>query len=314
MLTWDAATQQQQAQASNSAIYLRDSSGFAGGWNPFGSSSSSSSSGGSNGNFNGFDPPAPPSSPPPARDGSSASTTAQQHGQGYTMSAGNDGSGSSGGSSSGGDASGGSSTGSQAWSIFNPYASLSGPSSASSSGALAAGGLPSHGQAAAYQRADPTRGGAAALHPLMSRALSIPSAARKPEFCFRHGAYGIPKRHPLALPPKKKQRSRREGGGGGAMSMLSAAADFLTGPQVVMHEIPPPPQQQEAEAAAAETAEGASQAQRNTDGSNRKGSARLKVREKRQADSGSAAEHTSGRGRLLPQAGESRRSCAILST
>lgn len=69
----------------------------------------------------------------------------------------------------------------------------------------------------------------------MARAISIPRA-RKPDFTFSHGAYGIPKRHPLALPPKRKAKKQ---GSGGAMSMLSAAADFLAGPQVPMEEVKP---------------------------------------------------------------------------
>lgn len=104
-----------------------------------------------------------------------------------------------------------------------------GPSSASS-GALSA----RSDRNGAHQRAPaaPHPG----LPPLWARAFSIPRAPRRPSFTFDHGAYGIPKRHPLAGPSSAQRRNgkgkERAKGGSSAGSMLAAAADFLAGPQV----------------------------------------------------------------------------------
>lgn len=73
------------------------------------------------------------------------------------------------------------------------------------------------------------------LPPHWARTFSLPPRhPRKPAFCFEHGAYGIPKRHPLAaLPSSSKGRAKRTNSNQstGAAGMLAAAADFLTGPQ-----------------------------------------------------------------------------------
>uniref|UniRef100_V5GI75 Protein phosphatase n=1 Tax=Kalmanozyma brasiliensis (strain GHG001) TaxID=1365824 RepID=V5GI75_KALBG len=68
--------------------------------------------------------------------------------------------------------------------------------------------------------------------PLWTSSFASPKH-RRLQYCFEHGAYGIPKRHPWAAvrgngkrvqpaPPKPAARS-------GAVGMLAAAADFLTG-------------------------------------------------------------------------------------
>ena len=213
--TWEQALQQ-----GISSVYLRDvgSGGGLGGTNPFGSNSNSSASG--NGGFRppggrSFDSSAP-YSPSPKDTGSQS----QSHHLIPTETSG-DGSGGSGSQS-------GPSSSTYQIGTFSAYPT--GPS-ASSSGALM--GHVSPGQAQVFQRADPPSG--PSLNPLMARAISIPRA-RKPDFAFSHGAYGIPKRHPLALPPRRKAKKE---GSGGAMSMLSAAADFLAGPQVPMQEVKP---------------------------------------------------------------------------
>lgn len=76
------------------------------------------------------------------------------------------------------------------------------------------------------------------LPPHWARTFSLPPRhPRGPAFCFEHGAYGIPKRHPLAaLPSSSKGKAKRtnnnqSSGGTTAVGMLAAAADFLTGPQ-----------------------------------------------------------------------------------
>lgn len=60
-----------------------------------------------------------------------------------------------------------------------------------------------------------------------------------PLFEFRHGAYGIPKRHPLAIAGQSKAKAGpRPRATPAPRGMLAAAADFLTGPPPLA---PPPP-------------------------------------------------------------------------
>lgn len=68
-----------------------------------------------------------------------------------------------------------------------------------------------------------------------------------PLYEFRHGAYGIPKRHPLAAQqqaPKKRASANSSTGRG----VLAAAADFLAGP------VPPPPPPRPSSSSAAQPA------------------------------------------------------------
>ncbi|UZJ57006.1 hypothetical protein CBS101457_006326 [Exobasidium rhododendri] len=86
-----------------------------------------------------------------------------------------------------------------------------------------------------------------------SKAFNVPRSSKRHDFMFEHGAYGIPKRHPLSsirsggsVSSKGKskdssaQRERQSPGQDAvptskvqaAAEMLAAAADFLTGPQM----------------------------------------------------------------------------------
>ena len=212
LLTWE--------QTNTPVIQLRDLSGGENGssfTNPFGAGSGP----GNNGGNGGFRPPvsvfdfSPQSSLPPDSGASFSSvSTSTSHG----------------GSHGGSGAQAGASNASHHPQIGTISAYPMGPS-ASSSGAMAS--TVSHPSTAVFQRAEaPSK----QLSPFMARAISTPRA-RKPEFTFDHGAYGIPKRHPLAGRPRvKKSASAGGSSGGGAMSMLSAAADFLTGPQVAVNQ------------------------------------------------------------------------------
>ncbi|KDN48441.1 protein serine/threonine phosphatase 2C [Tilletiaria anomala UBC 951] len=218
LLTWEQATQ-------GGSVHFRDAGVFGGGnGSGFGSSANPFGGAESNGGFrspgNGLSDIFA-SSPPPPNDGSSSKAT-------YSLT----GASASTGSSDGG--SGGESGGNASTHQIGTISTYPMALSASSSGAMV--GNPKSLPSSYYQRADPP---VSHINPFMARALSIPRAP-KPEFTFDHGAYGIPKRHPLSAPPRKATRS----GPGSAMGMLSAAADFLTSPQLTMEEIkaaPPVP-------------------------------------------------------------------------